>query len=227
MKHLLRLLVFAAAAAALLTIYYFASSAWMSGPIEASVVDASTGQPVSGAIVLANWELSGLEGYVVGQLAVFEVVTDANGAFRIPAWGPRLHTGSGEIRARSPQVRILDRRYVPVVMWNSPGGPLGREASPKHLMRPSLNGQTVRLQAFRGTPAEYVQQLRSLQQSVEFLYSGGHCEWQQAPRTVATLHKIKSELGDAASSSNLFDVNDIAGPPTCGRPVEFLKEYLQ
>ena len=49
--------------ALLLASYYVASSFWMSSEARAWVVDAQTGEPVADAIVLASWEVKGLEGY--------------------------------------------------------------------------------------------------------------------------------------------------------------------
>jgi hypothetical protein len=229
MNRLIRFLILLGAPAAALTAWYSASSIWMSGPIEARVVDASTGQPVGGAVVLANWELKGLEGWVVGQLALFEVVTDEQGVFRIPKWGPLFHTGGGTIRGISPEVRVFDRRYWPIMLRNSTGRPSEETYLWTHFRKPRLDGQTVRLQPFDGTALEYANELqrRLLLQSVEFLYTGRQCEWRRAPRTIAALHGLRTEVGDAAIGIGLHSVDDMHDPWGCGSPQEFLKKYLQ
>jgi uncharacterized GH25 family protein len=62
---------------------------WRAEAINGRVVDAGTGTPIAGAVVLVNWQLKGMEGFPQGQLAIFERVTDAQGRFEIPAWGPK------------------------------------------------------------------------------------------------------------------------------------------
>ena len=61
-------------------------------PIKARVVDAATGTPVEGVNVLAAWQAKGgLEGgNIMGYVKVMEDVTDANGEFSFPGWGPKV-----------------------------------------------------------------------------------------------------------------------------------------
>src|SRR5262245_43573633 len=61
--------------------------------IHGRVVDAETGEPIQGAIVISNWQLlrGGIgHGGHNGSLLVHETVTDPNGAFSFPEWGPLL-----------------------------------------------------------------------------------------------------------------------------------------
>ena len=58
--------------------------------IEAWVVDADTKQPLEGVSVVAHWQLEyGLEGGGRYPFTVMETVTDKNGRFTFPAWGPK------------------------------------------------------------------------------------------------------------------------------------------
>jgi hypothetical protein len=58
--------------------------------LEAWVVDDETSQPLEGVNVVAHWALfGGMHTDVVGQLMVMETVTDAQGRFFFPAWGPK------------------------------------------------------------------------------------------------------------------------------------------
>src|SRR5947209_3399798 len=60
-------------------------------PITATVVDADTKEPLEGVVVVAHWEMKGgLEGgNVEGEVMIMEAVTDAQGKFHFPAWGPK------------------------------------------------------------------------------------------------------------------------------------------
>jgi len=76
------------------------------------VLDAATGQPVSGVHVVANWtvETSNPGGnHSVGQVNVLEAQTDNDGVAVIPAWGPRL------ILLGKPA------RYAPELQFYKPG----------------------------------------------------------------------------------------------------------
>lgn len=59
-------------------------------PIEGRVVDAETRAPVEHAHVLAMWGLENLVGNYAGCANVVDAVTDRDGRFVIPGWGPRL-----------------------------------------------------------------------------------------------------------------------------------------
>jgi hypothetical protein len=78
-----------------------------SSPEMVARVATPDGAPVAGAIVVANWNIEGpWNGASLGQLAIAEAVTDQNGTFRIPAWGPRS-PAKGHIRIDEPTVRIF------------------------------------------------------------------------------------------------------------------------
>lgn len=53
-------------------------------PIQAEIVDADTGAPIKGVVVVAFWKVEGPRQYVKIQ----ESVTDINGSFFFPGWGP-------------------------------------------------------------------------------------------------------------------------------------------
>ncbi|MEO6928236.1 MAG: carboxypeptidase-like regulatory domain-containing protein [Casimicrobiaceae bacterium] len=69
------------------------------------VVDVETGGAIEGAIVVARWELEGYGGNFAGWLFVAEAVTDQDGIFRFPAWGPlKSPVESGMQTRMSPNV---------------------------------------------------------------------------------------------------------------------------
>ena len=58
--------------------------------IQGWIADAATGKPIGGANVVAEWRLEfGLEGGSGYSWVVLETVTDAQGRFAFPAWGPK------------------------------------------------------------------------------------------------------------------------------------------
>jgi hypothetical protein len=66
-------------------------NSYSAAPIAGRVVDAQSGRPISGAVVMALWELRkdfGIEGPILaGTLHVTEVLTDEDGRYQIEAWG--------------------------------------------------------------------------------------------------------------------------------------------
>jgi hypothetical protein len=86
--------ILVASLGALITLLAFAAAAHAGGPWRAQVVDAGTGQPLEGVIVVAYFTkfTSSPAGWVGGEFyAADEVVTDSNGRFEIPArmlWNP-------------------------------------------------------------------------------------------------------------------------------------------
>jgi hypothetical protein len=90
------------------TLYYSAD------PIEAKVIDVETKQPLEGVIVVAHWELvHGSPGgdSPAGQLMVKEAVTDKNGKFRFPGWGPKLAVLGHLSDYRDPELVLFKSGY--------------------------------------------------------------------------------------------------------------------
>jgi hypothetical protein len=56
----------------------------------AIVVDAASGQPLAGVVVAASWDyVDARTGEFAGVLFMTDAVTDKNGTFVLPPWGPR------------------------------------------------------------------------------------------------------------------------------------------
>lgn len=75
-------------------------------PVYARVVDADTGKPLPGVAVVAYWEL--YQGGIAGggpcaAANVEEAVTDQNGRFWLPNWGP-IKAACGVMRNMNPRV---------------------------------------------------------------------------------------------------------------------------
>ena len=88
--------------------------------IHGRIIDAETGQPVKGAAVVALWEVDVIKGnpFVAlversERLHILEAVTDASGAYTIPAWGPTLLSPRARVSQYEPHLYILKRGYRP------------------------------------------------------------------------------------------------------------------
>lgn len=130
-------------------------------PIEARVVDAETKKPVEGVVVTANWQLfhSTVGGRVPGsQLMVAETVTDKEGRFAFPAWGPKLAL-SGYLDNYDPQLLLFKSGYE----YRRLGNPVSSVTDHSTTRRSQWNGRTIEMKKFTGTPKEW---LRTLEHSI-------------------------------------------------------------
>lgn len=83
----------------------------------ARVVDEETGQPVEGSVVVAQWILASIPER--GPLLhIAEAVTDKNGEFVIPAWGPKPRRPFTYLKAFSPELLIFKHGYQPLWLHN-------------------------------------------------------------------------------------------------------------
>jgi hypothetical protein len=114
--------------------------------IHGRVVDADTGEPLEGVVVVADWKLLG-GGYGHGghldSLVVQETVTGKNGEFALPEWGPKMRP-SFTMLDKAPWLILFKSRYEHGALWNE-------QSSNGFVRRSDWDGQTVKLKRFSGT----------------------------------------------------------------------------
>ncbi len=135
----------------------FAPPLYWGEVIHARVIDADTGEPVEGVVVVADWKLyGGGIGHGGHHRALFaeETVTDANGELTFGKWGPK----------QRPAYAVLDT--APWLLLFKSGYQhrfLSNEAESNAAVRRSdWTGRTVELQRFVGTDAQRVDALRTV-----------------------------------------------------------------
>jgi len=157
---------------------------------QGTVVDASTGKPVDGVVAVAHWELrGGIEGgFAVGQVQILESVTDAEGRYAFPGWGPKFAV-RGTLDFSAPNILLFKRGYRYRGLSNMPVG-TGRTNS-------EWNGKTVQLEPFQGSLARYAEEdLAYLSMS---LWRVGHaagepCGFERFPRMLRALADLEADL---------------------------------
>ena len=85
--------------------------------IRARIVDEKTGEPIEGAVVVAQWVFSPPSGRGP-TLHIVEAVTDKQGEFFIAAWGPKPRRPLTQLAHHSPQLLIFKHGYVPLNLHN-------------------------------------------------------------------------------------------------------------
>ena len=90
---------------------------------------------------------------------VQDATSGGDGRLAFPRWGPRLGSSGGVLLGYDPAVILFKPGYATLLVQN--GAPLG--ASHHAAIRGmSRNGETLRLQPFRGSPVQWVEQLQHL-----------------------------------------------------------------
>lgn len=208
-------------------------------PINSKVVDASTGEPIQGAVVVAYWELyqgsiTG-DGMPCGAANVEEAVTGKDGRFHIPGWGP-VKGACGVMRGGEPQLYVFKAGYgyqrlandyysvdnppsVSISQWN------GRAIILTRFVNPDL-----RLGYVEGSYESDFEELNFwLGQFV--VHMPRECNWRKIPNTLlaieAETRKFSKALGYPLGTitTSLVD-NDkwfqrVA--PRCGSPKQFIE----
>src|SRR5665213_1935277 len=139
-----------------------------SGPgWSARVIDMETGAPIEGANVVVKWPLELYSGQFAGWLFVTEAVTNEDGIFSLPAWGPlTAPTESGRqtrLSPNVPHVYIFKSGYVVDAEdccsdtsylnneWNFGSGPASRDTWAAY--------RAFAVTRFSGSPSQYASYL--------------------------------------------------------------------
>lgn len=158
---------------------------YSSREIHGQVVDADTGAPLEGVIVVAVWLLTptliGHEQYPT-RLHIIESVTDGGGNYVIRAWGPKALPPFMELDNTNPRLVFYRDAYEPTYLENGgeqAGSPLGSD----------WHNKVIRLTRFHGTAAE--EEARQLGFYCEELQRGHgdeRTDWQNYPRAILEMY---------------------------------------
>jgi hypothetical protein len=123
-----------------------------------TVVDAESSKPVPDVYAWAEWVQYGGHG-LNGPIMIQEARTGADGGLVFPWWGPRFGYRSGLDIGSDPAVILFKPGYATLIVQN--GERPGMRVTDA-IRVVTFNGDTVKLQPFRGSPTEWVTELRRL-----------------------------------------------------------------
>jgi hypothetical protein len=194
-------------------------------PMEARVIDAETKQPLDGVIVVAHWQLErGTPGGSVpaGQLAVMETVTDKQGRFAFPGFGPKLAVTSHLVN-KDPELILFQSGYRYRALTNEYSGAI--ELRTRTVRRSEWDGKMIELKLFKGNMEEYAKHLSSM--PLSWAYNGDDCEWKKIPRLVTAIHEQAMMFRRQSIMANLYTIENLIPypgyPDKCGAR-EYFKE---
>lgn len=202
---------------------------YSASPMEARVVDADSGQPLPDVIVVAHWALRfGLEGGDSADLQVLETVTDRDGRFAFPGWGPEgvpsAFPSGARMASTAPSLILFKRGYEPRWISNSVKSP-GANASPAS----EWDGTRIALRRFEGDAAVYALALSSVLTGVSY----GGCGWQRIPRMIVALNaeaerlRREGRVPHAAAQPSIAELEANEARNGCGSVRKFLEEHRQ
>lgn len=193
-----------------------------SDAVDSRVVDVDTGLPIEGAVVVAHWELhrGSLAGDSLpcGAANVEEAVTDKDGKFHIPGWGPIR--SACDMSSAYPFLFIFKSGYgyarvgnylLPIKLKKYPDLDLSHVGIPSYEADfGSLNGYL----------ADFI------------VYFPAECNWKKIPNTLRALmaqEKLFRAAGNPVGSivSSLTQDDNDRGmqriAPQCGSPKAFIE----
>lgn len=207
-------------------------------PVYARVVDADTGKPIQGVAVVAYWEL--YQGGIAGggpcaAANVEEAVTDENGRFWLPGWGPI--TGScGVMRNGNPMLYFFKPGYK--TLYKSGG--VGLDATRLvTVAQVDWNGKKLKMHKFRNpdlhvqTQGSYIDNFSMLNIDLQFsiLKMPAQCNWKKIPVMLRYIEldgqRISNAIGYPYNSVVWYLINNDKWyqqvAPQCGSPKTFLE----
>ena len=120
-----------------------------------TVVDAELGKPIGDVYAWAEWVQYANHG-LNGPIMIQEAVSSTDGRLAFPWWGPRFGYRAGLDIGSDPAVILFKPGYATLIVQNGerPG------MHPTDAIRVfTPNGETVKLQPFRGSHAAWVEEL--------------------------------------------------------------------
>lgn len=212
------------------------ATSYSAKPITAKVLDSETGEPLEGANVVAHWIMMGpRSGRGQGDLELMETVTDKNGEFRFPAWGPKAipsDTAPGtRLTNQDPAIILFKSGYKWNAISNDSHSTMLR--TPDDLGAPvrdsQWDGKTIQLQKFKGDLNRSTEMSTGVLTGVDY----GDCNWKKIPRIIVALNKESDRLRrekivnytTVSPSIDVLVANE--ANHKCGPVLEFFKGYMK
>jgi hypothetical protein len=208
-------------------------------PIDSRVADSEAGAPIEGAVVLAYWELhsGSLSGDSLpcGAVNVEDTVTDKDGRFHLPGWGPTMPGCSGVMRQGSPQLYVFKPGYYFVDVPN--GYPGTGSIMTTHNAWRDEPLFLRKIQYASPSRAEDWANVDSLEVSIAPFIRDmpTQCNWKKAPNMLRALAQLRQASIEAGQHYTLGMIDMIMlndewyqkKAPQCGSPKAFIEGLLK
>lgn len=159
--------------------------------IHGQIVDAETNQPIEGGVVVAQWVLFHIgpgHGGHKSRIHIHETVTDNNGNYTIPAWGPKVRPPMTELHERDPQILIFKNGYEPLGLSNA----VVSTVRPDSVRVSEWDGKVIQLKKSGGQIEKQARYLGSFFTSLG--YGTSNVDWRNYPRMLLAVYAEKRRL---------------------------------
>lgn len=189
--------------------------AYFSPTFQGYVVDHATQRPIEAAVVVAIWNLKGMEGAIVKSLAVAETKTAADGSFEIAAWGPRFNSGLplGTMAESAPEIIIMSGGYAPLLWRENSKSKVGSIL----LNYDRLRDRTFALRSESPNAAERVRDAMEVEYKIWHLFDAPNCGWRRIEALLVELHAVGQSVDVDESNGRPFMLSRIPAS-SCGDP---------
>ena len=220
---------------------------YVAAPMKGWVVDKDTKHPIEGAVVVAQWLLEGGIHHGGGTtLMASEAVTDKNGYYEIPGWGPIRNPGSGQLFDADPTLHVFKRGFRLTGFRNSqqfdrpPGGRYDlvtgkyqRKGRERFSIWDDKQLEIERLKPLNrrdGCPSTLLEVSASEVSNMELELSkidqrygshSGNCFWKDLPRAYVEVHLAKIQYMDDRASANLRPIYPVTAITSLQQPEEW------
>lgn len=195
--------------------------AYFSPSFEGYVIDLATQRPIEAAVVVAIWNLKGMEGAIVKSLVVAETKSAADGSFKIAAWGPRFNSGLplGTMAESAPEIIIMSGSYAPLLLRENSKSRVGSIL----LNYERLNGRTFALRSESPTAAARVRDAMEVELRIRHLFDPPSCGWRRIKALLAELHAVGTSINTDEANGKALMLDRIPAS-SCGDPRAMVKE---
>ena len=170
-------------------------SSYSAKPIEGWVIDAESKKPLQDVIVVALWELEENQFHgprFVTNMKVMETVTDSQGIYNFPGWGPIKRPGKASLRNDDPMLIYFKEGYRPKTATNWDGVSMSDNRY-EAVHDSKWNGKEIELQKYEGDIKEYAKLVDNVYSNLFNLKEDG-CKWKEAPRIFFVIDKYNRLL---------------------------------
>jgi len=156
--------------------------------IQGRILDAASGAPVPGAVVMASWVMvTPINAMPQRYVELQETRTDSAGSFRFNSWGPRWESGS--LAADQPTIRAFHADYLPLTEYTTTAARSG--------------DRLLSLRRAGGSTGEYAQIMKLFGAEIvaAFYVPPFQCEWRHVPMFLEALRQAApTAKGEAGTS---------------------------
>jgi hypothetical protein len=183
----------AAMAIVLLALLQGCASTYSGASMRARVIDADTKLPLAGVVVVAHWQLFYpiFHGHVRRDIEILEAVTDQDGWFQLPAWGPL------PIPAGMPSRTRMSHGVPIIILFRSGYGQQVTNGSEDTMddkrdavYRSRWDGKAIEIKRFEGSRLAYAESVGPLITGLNY----PNCIWKKMPRMLIALDREAKQL---------------------------------